>query len=82
MDLGEQPQPDSRSVLHNIKYPHLCLETVFPDLKLTQNFVPPTFCIIMLTIYLKTANLIMNNWLLLSDVTHCTARPSSPFEKI
>ena len=82
MGLGEQPQPDSWSILHNVKYPHLCLETVFPDPKLTQNCVPPTFCIIMLTIFLKTANLIINNGLLLSDATHRTARPSSSFEKI
>ena len=31
---------------------------------------------------MKTANLIINNWLLLSDATCRTARPSSPFDKI
>ena len=78
MGLGEQPLPDSRNILYNVKYPHLCLGTVFPDLKLTQN----CFCIITLTFFLETANLIINNWLLLSDATYCTARPSSPFDKI
>ena len=82
MGLGEQRQPDSRSILHNVKYPHLCLGRVFPDLKLTQNCVPRTFCIIILTIFLRTANLIINNWVLLSDATHLNARPSSPFDKI
>ena len=81
MGLGEQPQPDSRSILHNVKYLHLCLETVFSDLKQRQNCVPRTFCIIMLTIFLKTANLIINNWVFLSDATHRNARPSSPFDK-
>ena len=59
MGLGAQR---SRSILHNAKYPYLCLETVFPALKLTQNFYPHFF--------LKAANLIKNYWLLLSDATH------------
>ena len=33
MGLGAQPpQPDSSSILHNVKHPHLCLEAVFPAL--------------------------------------------------
>ena len=59
-------------------YPHLCFETVFPALKLTQN------CDIhhnIKTFFLKIGNLIIN-WLLLSDATCRTERPYSPFEKI
>ena len=38
--------------------------------------------IIMLIFFLKTANLIINNWLLLSRHKCRAARPSSPFDKI
>ena len=50
-------------------YPHLCLETVLPALKLTQNF------------YLHYNNIIIN-WLLLSYATCRTERLFSPFDKI
>ena len=59
-------------------YPHLCLEAVFPALKLTQN------CYLHYNIsifFLKTGNLIIN-WLLLSYATCRTERLSSPFDKI
>ena len=59
-------------------YPHLCLEIVFPALKLTQK------CYLRYNInifFLKTANLIINS--LHSDATcHRTERPPSPFDQI
>ena len=62
-------------------YPHLCLETVFTALKLTQL---PTNCYLHYNInifFFKTSNLIMN-WLLLSYATCCTEKLSAPFDKI
>ena len=37
MDLGVQQQPENRWILNNVKCPHLCLETLFSALELTQN---------------------------------------------
>ena len=54
--------------------PHLCLETVFPALKLAQN------CYIHYNVnifFLKTGNL-MINWLLLSEATCHTERLDDP----
>ena len=51
-------------------YPHLCLETVFPALKLTQNCYLPYNINIF---FLKTANLIIN-WLLSDATCHRTER--------
>ena len=51
-------------------YPHLCLETVFPALKLTQNCYRPYNINIF---FLKTANLIIN-WLLSDATCHRTER--------
>ena len=61
MGLGAHPQPDSRSISHDVKYPHLRLETVYPALKLAGN------CYLHYNVnifFFKTANLIVNNWLL------------------
>ena len=60
-------------------YPHLCLETVFPVLKLTQN----CYLHYVSIFFLKTANLIIN-WLLSDATCHCTERPpsASPFDQI
>ena len=55
MGLGAQPQPDRRNR-------HLYLETVFTAVKLTQN----CYLHYNANIFLKIANLIINNWLLLS----------------
>ena len=56
----------------SILYSHLCLETVFLALKLTQD------CYIHYNIFfLKTGNVIIN-WLLLSDATCRTEKLSSP----
>ena len=59
-------------------YPHLCLETLFPAVKLTQN------CYLHYNInifYLKSANLIIN-WLLFDATCHRTERRPSPFDQI
>ena len=61
MGLGAQPKPDSRSILHNVKYPHLRLKTVYPALKLAGN------CYLHYNVkmfFFKTANLIVNNRIL------------------
>ena len=74
MGLGAQPRQE-----HFAFYTLICVwKQYFQHL----NWHKIVTYIKMLTFFLNTADLIINNWLLLYDTTFCTETPCSPFDKI